>query len=292
MPCLLGGLIALSHGQFSALLFVTVLVGLIAANAATNFLDDYFDYAAGVAFKSREFTGFRAESQRQKCRFMLEGRLVPESVLYAGMGCLTVAALIGIYLTLVSGWVVLVLAVAGGLVIFFYSAPPIKLGYRGVGEIFVALAMGPGITLGTYYVLTQTVSLEPVIASIPVGVLIGTMLYVHGIPDFDADKSVGKETLTVRLGSSEKAVRVLPLFLTISYGSIVLGVVTKMLPPITLIVFLSTPIAYKMIKSVNTSLKEHFESISNYTIMMDMPQRLYMMAATLLCIAYIIAYFS
>jgi len=259
IPCLLGGLVALSHEQFDILRFVIAFIGIAIVTSGTYLLDDYFDYRAGSTFIREEVeriesAGIKPRPALTKCYYILNGTIRLEDVFRVGVGCLIIGGLIGIYLTLVSGWMVLWLSLAGAMICYFYSAPPLKLGYRGLGEITVALTMGPMISLGTYYVLTQDINLEPIIVSIPIGVLIGTVLYVHSIMDFDADKAAGKKTLAGLLGQG-RSIRMLPLPFVISYGVLVAGVILKILPLIMLIALLTIPMAYKLIQLMNRLAK-------------------------------------
>jgi len=89
-----------------------------------------------------------------------------------------------------------VLGVVSGL---FYTAPPIKLAYRGLGELAVALSFGPGIVLGTYYVLRGYYSSEAMLAGGVLGLLIGSVLVINEFRDAETDLAAGKRTLAVRL---------------------------------------------------------------------------------------------
>src|SRR3990172_5048280 len=60
---------------------------------------------------------------------------------------------------------VLWLGVAGVGFAFFYHTPPLKLSYRGLGEMAVALSYGPFITTGTYLVQRGEVTLEVILLS-------------------------------------------------------------------------------------------------------------------------------
>src|SRR6202048_5547872 len=81
----------------------------------------------------------------------------------------------------------------------FYTAPPLKLVHRGLGERSTALAFGPIMVLGAYYVQTGHYALRPLILSIPVAVLVMLILYANEIPDRFADAKAGERTLVVRM---------------------------------------------------------------------------------------------
>jgi 1,4-dihydroxy-2-naphthoate octaprenyltransferase len=248
IPCFLGALIAFTHAQFDILLFFICLIGLTAVGLGTYLLDDYFDLKLAGTHYREEIQREGSKVRTLKAPLVTDGTIKLEHVLYVGLGLFVIGALACAYLTIISGWLVLALSLAGVFICFFYSAPPIKLGYRGFGEISVALTTGPMICLGTYYVLTNDISLEPIMASLPIGILVGTILYIHSIMDSEPDKVVGKRTMAITLGSQEKAVRILPLPLSLSYLILILGVGLKILSPLLLIALLTIPISYKLVK--------------------------------------------
>jgi len=82
-----------------------------------------------------------------------------------------------------------------------YTAPPLKLSYRGLGELDVAVTHSIGVLLCGYVFLGGAWSDPlPWILSLPLLLAILPSITLSGIPDREADKAVGKRTLAVRLG--------------------------------------------------------------------------------------------
>ena len=96
--------------------------------------------------------------------------------------------------------------ILGATLAYFYHAPPLKLAYRGLGEGAVAVSYGPLIAVGTYLVLRGSVSVEVLVASLPLGLAIMAFLWINEFPDRRSDALAGKRTLVVRLGSRRAAV--------------------------------------------------------------------------------------
>ncbi len=153
---------------------------------------------------------------------------------------------VGLVLAALRGWELLVpLGAAGGLLSLAYSAPPLRLAYRGLGELAVAAGFGPIMTLGAYAVQTSRLGWTPLIASIPVGLLIGLVLYVNEVPDRVGDARAGKHTLVVRLA---------PAWVVWAYGVgaaaaylvVGAGVLLGQMPPVALAVWLTLPLAVKV----------------------------------------------
>jgi len=210
-------------------LWVLTALGLVLLHAAANLLNDYFDHLSGAdevntMFVS-PFTG--------GARFIQRGLLLPEEVLFAGLLCLATGSAVGLYLATLRGWLILGLGAFGVATLFFYTAPPLRLGYRGLGELIIGLDFGVLPMLGTEYVLTRHVSLPMVWVSVPVALLIIGVLWVNEFPDAEADGLVGKRHLVVILGRRAAAkvlVGLYVLVLLFTAGGVMLG----WLPPAAL----------------------------------------------------------
>jgi 1,4-dihydroxy-2-naphthoate octaprenyltransferase len=236
---LLGTAIAWTkNGVFSLEYFSLALLGGIFLHLGTNVANDYFDHKSGNDEVNRDFVRpFSGGS-----RMIQLGLLTPSEVLFGALVFYTLGALIGLYLALTRGFFILLLGIVGLLSGFFYTAPPLNWASRGMGEALVGLNFGTLVTLGAYYVQTQTLTAEPVLASIPVSLLIAAVLYINEFPDYNADKTVGKRTLVVRLGR-ERAVYGYIAMMASVYVAILLCVLMRITPIYTLIGFATLPFA-------------------------------------------------
>lgn len=82
---------------------------------------------------------------------------------------------------------------------WFYTAPPVKLCYRGLGEPPHLLA-GIMIPAWGYLVITGTLDLKLFIFAIPIGLFFLTVILNFEIPDREADIHTGKSNLIVKKG--------------------------------------------------------------------------------------------
>ncbi len=82
-----------------------------------------------------------------------------------------------------------------------YTVPPLKLSWRGLGEIDVALTHGVGVVL-VGHLLQGGGWRDPLpwLAGVPIGLSVLPAIVLSGLPDADADRAAGKRTLAVRLG--------------------------------------------------------------------------------------------
>ncbi len=111
---------------------------------------------------------------------------------------------------------------------FFYVCPPIRYGYHGLGELFVAINMGPIMVAGTYWVIAGRLDWTPLLISIPIGIMVATILYYQSLPDMETDRAVHKNTLAVRLGKRNSYYGLI-LFWMCAYLSLIVLILTHYL---------------------------------------------------------------
>jgi 1,4-dihydroxy-2-naphthoate octaprenyltransferase len=162
---------------------------------------------------------------------------------------------IGVFLGMMRGAFILLLLVIGFFCAYFYTAPPIRFGYRGLGEMAQLLCFGPGIGIGAYYVQAQRISWEAFWGTLPFGIMLFSMITINEIPDYDEDQKGGKLNLVARFGR-EAGVWLFILSLLSAYGAIVLGVVLGRIPVLGLISLVTLPIAYKTISILRAFYQE------------------------------------
>jgi 1,4-dihydroxy-2-naphthoate octaprenyltransferase len=202
--------------------------------------NDYFDHTWGSDEVNTEFANpFTGGS-----RVIQMGLVQPRAMLWQGIGFFVIASLIGLVLALTRGPCVLWLGLVGVFTGFFYTAPPFRLARTGLGELLVGLNLGPLVVLGSAYVQTRVLSWEPVIASLPVMLLIALVLWINEFQDAPADAAVGKNHLVVRLGW-RRAAAVYGLLLAAVYLSLLAGVLVGGVTPFALLGLLTVPIAIK-----------------------------------------------
>ena len=246
VPVLLGTAIAFNLTQsIHWFYFALTLIGAILLHAGANVINDYFDHLSKNDDINKEFVRpFTGGS-----RMIQEKLLTPKEVLVGALIFLFIGSLIGLCLTYKFGWVILAIGFIGVFSAVFYVAPGVNLVGRGIGEFLIGVNFGVLMTLGAFYTQTGTFSWIPIVASLPVGLLISAVLYINEFPDAKADEAVGKNHLIVRFGK-EKAVKGYIVLVLLTYFTVVLSVVTDALPPISLIALLTFPLALKSIKVV------------------------------------------
>ena len=218
-----------STGIFHPNYFILTLLGMFIAQLGINLHNDYYDSKTGV-------------DQNKTTSFVL---LFPQAkiVLLLAWVCFSSAMGIGLYLdSITKGHTILILAVLGGLIGYFYSAPPLRLSYLGIGEIATFLSFGPLAVSGAFYVQAQNLSLNVLWMAFPVGILTSAILFVHHFAHFQTDREHRKKNLVARLGA-ERALKILPGFLYLPYLILFIAVVIGRLPLSCGLVLLTLPLS-------------------------------------------------
>ena len=257
VPILLGATIAWARtGTFHLGLFLLTLLGGLLLHTGTNVANDYFDHRSGTDDVNVEFVRpFTGGS-----RMIQIGLLTPREVLSGALAAFALACLVGLCLTYVRGPLIIVLGLIGIFCGFFYTAPPFNLVSRGIGEFFIGLNFGVLMTLGSFFVQAGHLAWEPVVASIPVGLLIAGVLYINEFQDAPADGAVGKAHLVVRLGRRKAAVGYLAI-LVATYAVIVFAVLLRITSPFTLIALATLPVAIRAVGVARAHYDEYLKLV-------------------------------
>jgi 1,4-dihydroxy-2-naphthoate octaprenyltransferase len=211
------------------------LAGMIAAQSGVNLVNDVFDDKSGLDADPE----FADSVFPLGSRVIQQGTMSRRGVALLAAVCFTIAAVCGLILDQRHpGHVVLRFAIVGAVLGFFYTAPPIAIAYRGVGEPITFLLFGPIAGMGAYYVQTGIFDSTALLLSSIVGLLAMAILFLHHFPQYEADRRHGKKTPIVRLGPVA-AGRWVPWILGAPYLLVLAGVATRVLPLATLL-FLST----------------------------------------------------
>jgi 1,4-dihydroxy-2-naphthoate octaprenyltransferase len=282
IPILLGIAVAAWTNGFNWWLALLTVVGGACIHLGLNVANDVFDTQSGADEANVNPTQFSGGSRVILYRLlsMRQMALLSAAFYAVGIG-------IGLGLAAYRGWDLLWVGVAGALISIFYTAPPLRLVHRGLGEVCVLLGFGPIMALGAYFVQAQEYDLEPLLASLPVGILVALILYVNEVPDRPADAAAGKRTLPVRL-SKEAVVNLYAVAVATAFALIAVFAITGLTPRPTIIALAAAPLAL----TVYRALRESYDS--PYALMPAMGKNIQLHLATgvLLILGYVIAIIS
>jgi len=228
MPALVLPALASFQGHELSLVHAGLTVsGLMALQAGVNVVNDLFDDESGLDADPE----FADNPFPLGSRVLQSGKLTRRGMWALAVACFGVGLVCGLILNGVhSGHLVLGFGIVGAVLGYFYTAPPFKLAYWGVGEPIIFLLFGPLAGLGAYFVQTGRIDdAAAILLSCTLGVMIMAVLYLHHFPQHDADRRHGKKTPIVRLGPAG-AGRLVPLMMAVPFVLVAAGMATGLLP--------------------------------------------------------------
>lgn len=215
-PVAVGSAAAAADGFFAYVPAFAAFIGALLLQVAVNLANDYFDAKNQID----------SEKRLGPVRVTQSGLIPPGQVKAAMALTLIASGLIFLYLTLVGGVVIFLVAVASVLAALAYSGGPYPLASHGLGEVFVFVFFGLVAVCGTYWVQALSLSWLVVAASVAPGLLISAIMVVNNLRDIPTDQQAQKRTLAVRLGrqrtiSLYRAMVLIPylLMVLLSFGS-------------------------------------------------------------------------
>lgn len=232
---------------------------------AANAIDDVYDFASGVDVVSNkmfppDFGGWK---------------VLPRGLMTFGQAKLvayfffSVTILVGLYLTIAVGPLVFLFGAVGIFFAYFHVAPPLKLGYRGLGlsEIGIFLSFGVLPVMGSFYVQSSHVSTLSVITGIPLGLLTTSLLINHDQIFYDPYLKAGKRSFTVTVG--RKTAMSTALILTLfSFAIVFAASLSRVMPTTALLVFLTLPLFITQTRLYRTTAQSplHYVKLTQTTL--------------------------
>jgi 1,4-dihydroxy-2-naphthoate octaprenyltransferase len=190
---LLAGLLAVRAPGFRWGLLLLALLGIILAHVANNVMNDLFDTEVGQDTASYPRAQY---APHPILSGMATRRKLAVIALAVNLGDLAIM----IVLAVARGWLVVAFAVGGFLLSAAYTAPPLRLKKRGLGELDVLITWGPLMVAGTYYSATGHLPWQIWVASLPYALLCTTVLMGKHTDKIPYDEPLGIKTVPVLLG--------------------------------------------------------------------------------------------
>ena len=251
LPALTAVALSIGAGSFSVIAAIASVLGVVFLHFGMNLLDDWYDYRVGSAEARQAVANEGFRGRMVKYPYLTSGEATPQQLLKAVLYFMGLAALMGLIVMCMRGWMVLGWMAAGLLIGVSYSGWPLKLGFRGLGELVIFLMFGPLMMTGVYYAITGTVDLKITWLSIAVGLLVTNIVYSHSVLDAIPDQKMGKKTMAHLMGSSKSQIFLSALLNTVPYIMVAVAVVLGQLHPAYLAVLIVLPMSLWLVGSLN-----------------------------------------
>ncbi len=198
LPVVLGSVVAWTQsvslktprGTIHPVRFVITIAAVLLLQIGANLVNDYYDYLRGIDTSNTLGPG----------GLIQQGLIKPVRVLSFGLIALGLGALLGAFVAVSGGWLVIVFGLIGVLAAYFYSGEPKALTSLALGELVFFFIFGPLLTLGSYMVQTGHLDRTVYIYSISLGILATAFIHLNNMRDTLSDSPAGKLTLASLLG--------------------------------------------------------------------------------------------
>lgn len=234
IACLLGLAAAFADGvALNALTALLSVAFALVAHAGINVLNDYYDALNGSDAANAE----RRFPYTGGSRFIQNGVLSLRATRLFGYGLLAAVVPAGLWLAHASAGGLIWIGLAGLAIGWAYSAPPLKLMSRGLGEAAVACGWLI-VVLGADYVQRGAFAAVPLAAGLSYALHVANLLFINQFPDVKADAAAGKRNLVVRLGP-DRARWLYPVILCGAFLWLIGAVLVGAMPPLALAALIS-----------------------------------------------------
>ena len=223
------------EGPGPVICFALALIGVVILHSAGNVLSDYFDYKTGVdnpdAFAVPNLV-FKKFEPREYLIF---------SILLFAAGCG-----IGVALTLLAGWKLLIIGGIGVALTAAYSF----LKYHALGDLDIFIIFSILIMLGTAYVVTGEILPQVLVLALPVGIITVSVLHANNTFDIVSDGNAGMKSFAMLLGG-ETSAKLYMAYMCVPFISVITAVAAGWLSPFALIALLAAIPAWKNLKAAS-----------------------------------------
>jgi len=270
---------------------IVILMPLVVLFLAifVNFSNDYFDHRSGVD-KSVAETRFVYNEEIAKAidskfleKVYWEGNPFDDGLVTERQGKIIMSLLVLISVILAipiifhGGLVVILFGAVGIFLSYFYTAPPINMGARGLGEVNVAISFFM-LVFCSFYVATVNLSdadsvvfslnifdldmfkfalglfdIQIFVFAMIVGTLVGMMRLIDSLSGHEAHLAHNEKNIAARIGL-DGTVKVAKFFIIFAYA---LNAVMVYLNPVFILLFLTLPLALKAWK-ITTEKKDYW----------------------------------
>jgi 1,4-dihydroxy-2-naphthoate polyprenyltransferase len=237
----IAGLLAARRPGFAGGWFALAFVGIVLAHVSNNLVNDLFDTSEGLDTGDYPRALYAPHP-------ILSGMISKRGLIAAAIAVNAADVVILIVLVAARGWVVLWFGLAGVILNVAYTAPPLRLKKRGLGELDVLLVWGPLLIAGTYYSAVGHIPWQVWPAAVPYGLLCTAVLMAKHVDKLPWDHKAGVGTLPVLLGEA-RARTVTNVLMVAFYVAVVADVAVGALPWPALAAFGALPLLWRALKA-------------------------------------------
>ncbi|MDA8193080.1 MAG: 1,4-dihydroxy-2-naphthoate octaprenyltransferase [Thermaerobacter sp.] len=241
VPILVGAAVAWISGKFSWWSWLDMIAIGFAMQIGANMLNEYFDFQKGLDGEESQGIG----------GIIVSGEVPAKTVWHGALICYGIALGLGLILVATHGPWLLVMGLLAILAGFVYAGGPLPLSSTPFGEIIVFFVMGPLEVTATSLATSGVITSLAWFASLPVGLLVASILLANNLRDRTKDAAFGRHTIPIVLGS-RTGFAILVGFIGLAYATVLFLVLSHRMPVSAGLVLASIPLAVKSVRAMRT----------------------------------------
>jgi len=189
-PVVASSILCVKYYSLDYFIFFCTLIAAILIQIMTNFINDLYDFKKGADSIKRIGPD----------RMIQKGNITEIEMKKGILFILILSILVGLYLVISGGWIILLIGLSAFLFAYLYTATNLSIAYNGLGEIFVFIYFGLIATLGTFYLQTAEINYDVLLIGAIFGFLNMSLLIINNLRDLKEDREANKKTLAVLFG--------------------------------------------------------------------------------------------
>jgi len=246
MSVTVGSFLALYAGaDFSIPKYLAAVAAAMLLQAGANLINDYYDFIKGT-----DLDNWEAPDAFGPALVIQQGHLTAEQIRTGGLIAFALGSTLGLGLAYTCGRPILVIGLIGVLGSYFYTAAPLSLAYRGLGDFLVFALMGPGYVLGAYYVQKGSLSWAAGLVGAAMGLLCSALLQANNLRDIENDRRHSKWTVAALIGRKAALVELITCD-SVAYLLVLACVIFRAIPWPAIAVLLTLPRAVDQVRLVS-----------------------------------------
>jgi 1,4-dihydroxy-2-naphthoate octaprenyltransferase len=238
IPFFTGAALAFSEGaHISPIKLALGLIGIASAHIAGNMFNDYFDNKSGIDRHVKLRSPFFGGSGAIQEGLIKNGEMMKLAIGSVFISLVCVSAIF----VLTGDRIFLAMGALAGILTVGYTAPPLRLAYRRLGELNIFLLFGVFMVMAGFYLFKGNFTVDSFVAALPISFLVAAIILCNEMPDLDTDTESGKHNLVSFFGK-ERGYLLYTAVVLISYLAILLNIRQGIISPLAAVLAVLYPL--------------------------------------------------
>lgn len=222
-------------GVMPWVIFALCILGVVLLHSAGNVLSDYFDYKSGVDNEN----AFAVPN-------LVFHKFEPAEYLRFSVLLFVLGSAVGTTIALLSGPTLWIIGGVGVMLTALYSF----FKFHALGDADIFVIFGVLTVLGTAYAVTGELLWEPLVLSVPIGIITVSVLHANNTFDTQTDKAAGIKTFAMLIGLKASSI-LYCIYMVVPFAWVIVAVATGQLHYLSLLCLVAVIPAFNNLKQAS-----------------------------------------